>query len=334
MAAMFLMSLALALSPPAPVPDPADTAFAAARRLDQRVATVSWRLVTSAAAANLCAEQTWQLGFAIHHLSQYARAAQPDAARAFALESGAPAVLAVAEGSPAAAAGLRPDDSILTADGAPLPAAPANASHAFAPTESMLTALEAAVADGAVRLVVRRSGHDAAAAATYNLVVRGVRGCTTRFQIVASDERNGSADGRYVQITSAGVAFADTDDGLAAALAHELAHNILRHRVRLNAAGVDRGLLAHFGRSARLFRRTELEADRYSMYLLDAAGFSLPAAIDYWERYARREGNLLPTTHPSWGARLAAMRAEAAAIARAKAGGHVPRPPAFDEPLT
>src|SRR3546814_17247433 len=61
------------------------------------------------------------------------------------------------------------------------------------------------------------------------------------------------------------VDFSPDDAELAAAIAHELAHNILRHRARLDAAGVDRGLAKQFGRNARMFKQTEIEADRPSV---------------------------------------------------------------------
>jgi beta-barrel assembly-enhancing protease len=322
---MFALALALAgQAPAAPAPPaaPAATPLAALRRLDQRVATIGYRLAT--ASIELCADRQWQPGFAIHHLSQYAAAGQSEAARQFGLGADGPAVLALAENGPAARAGLRLDDTILAADGAALPGAPAGAHDSFAPTETMLAALEAAFGDGEARLAIRRHG------APLTIDVHAVRGCASRFQLVPSAELNSHADGRWVQVTSASAEFAASDDDLAAAMAHELAHNILHHRARLNAAGVDRGLLAHFGRSARLFRQSELEADRFSIYLLDRAGYDLPAALLYWERLARRVANLIPTTHPDWDRRIAAMRAEAAAIEHAKAGGTVARPPAFE----
>src|SRR3546814_9337771 len=87
---------------------------------------------------------------------------------------------------------------------------------------------------------------------------------------------------------------------LAAAVAHELAHNILRHRERLDAADVDRGLFKGFGRSARLFRQTEVEADRLSVWLMRGAGYDPQAAVRLWGRFGTRGGPVLiqPSTHP------------------------------------
>src|SRR3546814_2491582 len=77
---------------------------------------------------------------------------------------------------------------------------------------------------------------------------------------------------------------------LAAAVAHELAHNILRHRERLDAADVARGLFKGFGRSARLFRQTEIEADRLSAWPMRGAGYDPPAAVRFWGRFGTRGG--------------------------------------------
>ena len=49
-------------------------------------------------------------------------------------------------------------------------------------------------------------------------------------------------DGARVQVTAALVEYATRDDELAAVIAHEFAHNILKHRLALNAAGISRGL--------------------------------------------------------------------------------------------
>ncbi|QNA86767.1 M48 family metalloprotease [Sphingomonas sp. So64.6b] len=121
---------------------------------------------------------------------------------------------------------------------------------------------------------------------------------------------NGAADGIYAQVSSDLAALAETDDELAAVLAHELAHNILHHRLRLDGLSVSRGLLASFGRNARLIRQTEIEADRLSIYLLSRAGFDAEKGMVIWERLGRRASGLRDTTHPQWRERLRLMTVE------------------------
>jgi hypothetical protein len=289
------------------------------RLLDQRVATIGFRLAT--ANVDLCERRQWQPGFLVHDLSQYSRAGRAEAITLFKLGEG-PAVLALAQGGPAQRAGLETDDVLAAADGTPLPRPPADAHDSFLPTERILDVLEAAFSDGRAELAIRRNGRSS------NVRIDAVEGCASRFQVIPSRRHEAKADGRYVQLSSALVEFARDDGELAALLAHELAHNILRHRARLTAAGVERGVMANFGRSARLFRQTEMEADRWAVHLMDRAGFDPGAAVRLWNRQSRSTIAFLRAgTHPSWGSRIAAMEAEIEAIALAKARGEQARPP-------
>jgi Zn-dependent protease with chaperone function len=207
-------------------------AVLALRTLDQRVAAVGHRLATFNVA--VCGERQWHPGFMIHDLSQYARRSRQQAIARFGLGEG-PAILALVPGSPAARAGLRLDDVLVVADGNLLPRPPRNTHDSFAPTERIIDALEVAFSDGAAELTIRRMGKDRA------VLVAAELGCATRFQVTPSPLLQAKADGRYVQLTSAFVEYARGDHELAALLAHELAHNILRHRLRLKAAGADWG---------------------------------------------------------------------------------------------
>ena len=286
------------------------------RQLDERVLALGYRLAV--AGRELCEARQWHPGFAVHDLSQYAGSVRENLATLGLLDG--PGVLALVPGGPAAAAGLLRDDVLLAADGQPLPRAPQGVENSFAPTERIIEALEQAFSDGHARFAVRRRGIDR------QIDVPAALGCATRFQVVPSTRLNAYADGRYVQLTSAIAAFAADDDELAALIAHELAHNILRHRVRLNEAGIDRGLLQQFGRNARLTRETEREADRFSVYLLARAGFDSRAAIRFWARRAPPGALLFAGTHPRRRDRIAAVEAEAAEVERLRRAGQDIRP--------
>lgn len=296
----------------------------ALRQLDERVLALGQRLAV--AARDLCGLRQWHPGFAVHDLSQYAGQARR-ALAATPLGQG-PAVLALVPGGPVAVAGLRHDDVILAADGVPLPRAPRDVENSFAPTERIIAALERAFGDGRATLAVRRGEME------QTIEVPAALGCASRFQVLPSARLAALADGRWVQLTSTIAAFAADDQELAGLIAHELAHNILRHRVRLNEAGIDRGLLQHFGRNARLTRQTELEADRFAVYLLARAGFDPRALIRVWNRLAPRTASLFGGTHPRWRDRIAAVQVEIAEVERLRAAGHDIRPawapPAFD----
>jgi Zn-dependent protease with chaperone function len=249
-------------------------------------------------------------GFVVHDLSLYDRAEQADARAAFGLDD-APHILAVAAGSPAAAAGITPQDALVSIDGAPVPARTATAAS-FARVAAIDDALAAAAATGVLELGLVRDG----VPRTVHLDLE--RGCASRFDVRASETGDAAADGHYIQITTGYAARADSDDALAIVLAHELAHNILGHRARLDSEHVQRGLPQMFGRNARLTRETELEADRLSIRLVAAAGYSVDAAIA-WRRksWGTLEQTLFRSpTHPSASERLAALEQESQILSR------------------
>src|SRR3546814_9543762 len=106
------------------------------------------------------------------------------------------------------------------------------------------------------------------------------------------------------------------------------------HRERLDAADVDRGLFKGFGRSARLFRQTEVEADRLSVWLMRGAGYDPQAAVRFWGRFGTRGGPVLiqPGTHPRWRDRVRSIEEEIAAIRAADAAGRPLEPPLIAAP--
>jgi hypothetical protein len=288
------------------------------RALDQRVATIGHRLAV--AGLGLCADRAWLPGMAVHDLSQYGAEFRPAAIRAFGLDAG-PGVLALAAGGPAEQAGLRVDDILLAFDGRPPPAGTPGRAGSFESMERILAALDEAFADGRATIEVRRGG------APLAIAVAAEQGCATRFQLVPGRSLNARADGRYVQLSIAIAQYVADDSELAAVLAHEFAHNVLGHRVRLDAAGVRRGFLGNFGGNARRIRETEIEADRLSVYLMERAGYDPQAAVRFWSRFGRRGLNFLGSpTHPNWRSRIRLFETEIAAIRQARAAGHVPVP--------
>ena len=296
----------------------ADQSLAAIRALDGKVATIGHRLAM--ASLDLCEEGQWLPGLAIHDLSQYGADFRAAAIRSFRLDRG-PGVLALAAGGPADRAGLRLDDVLLEVDGQAMPLGELSRDRSFAHVERLLDLIEAAFSDGEAAIVIDRGGDRQV------VRVRAEQGCATRFQLIPSRRLNALADGRYVQVTSAIAAYVGDDEELAAVLAHEFAHNLLRHRARLDEAGVERGFLGNFGRNARLIRATETEADRLSVYLLERAGFDPQAAVRFWTRFGQRGLNFLGSpTHPNWRRRVRLFEEEIANIRLARAAGERPIP--------
>jgi Zn-dependent protease with chaperone function len=317
--ALVCAALWAAATPAAPPPAaPAEESLAAMRALDQRVATIGHRLAV--AGLGWCAERAWLPGLAVHDLSQYGADFRAAAIRAFGLDAG-PAVLALAAGGPAERAGLRADDILLAFDGRPPPRGALGRGGSFELMERILAALDEAFADGRATIEVRRGG------ARRAIAVAAEQGCATRFQLIPGRSLNARADGRYVQLSTAIAQYVADDGELAAVLAHEFAHNVLGHRVRLDDARVRRGFLGNFGRNARRIRETEIEADRLSVYLMERAGYDPQAAVRFWSRFGRRGLNFLGSpTHPNWRSRVQLIETEIAAIRRARAAGQEPVP--------
>ena len=234
-------------------------------------------------------------------------------------------MLAVAAGSPSGQAGLRPNDRLLAVDGVTFAQARVSGDEGtFHDTEAALDAIDRAAADGQITLRIERAGIPS------QIAIALERGCTSRFQVVPGEGLKAQADGAYVQITAGLAAFARSDGELASVLAHELAHNILRHRVRLEAQGALRkGLFGPGARNARLIRATEIEADRLSPYLMANAGYDPRDAVRYWQRHGAERGDrwFRAGTHPRWRERVTLIEAEVAKIERARAMGEAIRPP-------
>ncbi|AJA07573.1 peptidase M48, Ste24p [Sphingopyxis fribergensis] len=296
--------------------------YAALAATEARVATIGFRLTTANAA--WCPARQPQFGWIWGDPRLYDKAQRPAALAAYrAVERDAAFVAAVAAGSPADRAGLHVGDGVAWVDMAPV--ANGIGDHPFA----RITALEQMLAARPTNTAIWFGLTDGRA-----VPLTPMTGCASDFRVEANERAGAVADGRMVLVNQGLAEFAADDEELAAAIAHELAHNILRHRARLDAAGIDRGLGKQFGRNARLFKQTEVEADRLSVWLLAGAGYDPAAAARFWERFGRRKGRplLQASTHPNWRDRVASLQAEAATIAAARAAGQPLHPPLIDAP--
>ena len=279
---------------------------------DARILAIGYRLAS--ASADLCPQDPGQLGLALQDLTQYEKGAQAAARTELGLGEW-PQVLAVAPGSPAATAGLRLGDDVTAINGAPVPAG--NGAGSFVRMQSVQDALDQATAAGPVRLSIRREGR------AQEVTVNPTPGCRGWFQLMRSSSFDARADGSNIQIDQKLASYAETDAAIAGLLAHELSHNILRHRVRLDKAGISRGLFQGFGRNGRLTRETEMEADRLAPYVMERAGYPTAELIAFWTRFRREKGLgvFRMPTHAGEKERIAAMQAEIDRIAQFKQSG-------------
>src|SRR3546814_5297547 len=116
-------------------------------------------------------------------------------------------------------------------------------------------------------LHLRRDGVD------HNRSVIPIPACRSRFEVVLGNSFLAQADGELVQIGSRFLA--DYPQWVAAPIAHELAHNILRHRERLEAKGVNYGLLSGIGRNVGYFRSEEHTSELQSLMRISYSVFCL-----------------------------------------------------------
>lgn len=286
----------------APPPVPLETQLKALRDYDILLGTLALRLATANAA--LCDQTMPATGVILHARSQYPPAIDGPVNAVFGFASPL-AIEGVVIDSPAARAGLLANDGLLAvgllvplaldSDGKPDP----QMRYAF---EDQLVLLPPAAAQV---WRVRRG------VAELTITVAPIPACRTRFEIIPGGSLTARNDGRLIQLSSRYFSSFSADE-LAVVVAHELAHSVLAHRRRLAAAGVSKGLLAEFGRSGRLNRAVEREADRLSVYLLHNAGYDPQLAPRFWDQHGKQLGS--GGVHDSPKRRAQLLRAEIAAI--------------------
>jgi hypothetical protein len=282
----------------------------ALRRLageDLVLAQVGFRL--AAANAPLCDEQMPGTGLVLHALAQYPQASRPAARRVFGFASPL-AVAAVVPASPAEASGLQRDDGIVALAGMPVP-------QEFQPDTPPSSALRDRFESMLIALPVQSPIVLALANGSNprSVTIKPVPACRARFEVITGNSWLARSDGTIVQVSSRFLAQFGADE-VAVVVAHELAHGMLRHRRRLAAAGVSKGLFSEVGRNGRLNRRVEAEADRLAVHLLRNAGYPADLAPKFWRTRGKEMswGLVRSRNYGSSEDRARAMEAEIAAI--------------------
>lgn len=290
---MFALLLAL-------VSAPHDAPVRAAAAQDMRVATIGYRLASAGhgpATDGLCEGKVSSAGLILQDITQFAGADRDGARRVLGIGDG-PTIVGVVPGSAADKAMLRPGDQILSVDGRTIDAEVGRAPYArMAQVESLI---EQGMGRGQTAIVANRRGVE------FRAQVTAQSGCPSWFQVVSRRSINARADGRYVQIDSATVDFVANDDELATIMAHELAHNVLRHVARRTPS-----------------KKSEYEADRLGVWLMARAGFDVAAVVPFWTRFEKRTnpGIFATGSHPSPRKRIAAVTAAVAELEAQRAAG-------------
>jgi beta-barrel assembly-enhancing protease len=283
------------------------------------------------AALPLCEETVgpW-IGFRYGSISEY-RGDWAIAARDALGLSDTLAILSVTEGSPAAKAGLHTGDRILEVQGRSVPVG------RRAP-EVMSEALEVTGPGREVTLVVRRE------AVVDTVSTTAEERCAFGHDVVVEGDINAFADGERVIIPWAMMRFA-RDEELLVVLAHEIAHNAMRHVEAMRRNMLWAGLFGALADASLAYEGVdtggayteqfmqlgamaysqdfEREADYVGMYILARAGIELDSAPSFWRRFAQINPAAIgyASSHPTTAERFVRLRETAREIEEKKRGG-------------
>lgn len=295
LAALLAAALLGVAQPAAAAPTDLASDLLALRALDTRVQTAGWRLAQGNAA--FCRERAPGVGLQVFDAAGFG---DPAAVRGALGLSGDIAIAAVAADGPAARAGLTAGTDLRALAGEAVAALPPVKPGDYARLAALHDRVDGELlATGRLRL---------AGADGREMTIVGEPACLTRFEMLTSGSR-ASADGKRVVIGRKLVE-ALPDDLLAAALAHELAHNLLAHRARLDAEG----------RSWSKVKRTEREADRLAPWLLANAGYDPRAMARFFEVWGPKYdlGILATPDHDGWKDRAKRVAAESLRVEAAR----------------
>lgn len=274
------------------------------REEDGRVADIAFRLAV--AGHTRCQQLEPTLGLVLQHLSQFEPSERAGLTNSYALDQG-PGVIVVVPTGPTAGV-MEPGDVLLAIDGSALPPEVGlptrfDARVAHARADAVDDLLAANTAPFAITLL--RKGN------VSTVRVIPLLACPSHVHLARSGQRNAYADGRHVFLTTGLLAKIHDDDELAFVIAHEMAHNILRHAAVMRSNSVKHGLGHTLGNSGRIVRQAERDADALAGVLMIDAGFDPVGGAAVLTRLGNNLG--LFEAHDSAGRRIAAMQTVVAA---------------------
>jgi len=275
----------------------ANSGFSADSEL--RLASIAYKLGTHNADA--CASPDIQTGMILHDLASYNATARKDIGLTYGF-----GVRKFVPGSPADHAGIRPDDEIVAVNGTDLRDFATDAIAARGSYDRVARFedfLSAALRDGPATLRIRHGSDQR------DVTMTGEAACGGEPVLVNSGELNAWSDGKYVAVTTRMLAMAGDDAELSFVVAHEMAHNALRHAERL---GHFSPLLAEFGLGAAKVKRAEVEADRMAIRMMGKAGYDPTASEKILSKLSGTDILNLAVTHPRTGRRIEIVRQEIA----------------------
>ena len=253
---------------------------------------VGWPILT--ANTELCPKIRQSIGVKTHTLKSYPKRMRGGAARIFGADE-TPRIFHIADGSPAALAGVRRGDVIVDAAGKP--------------AKLSGTAWVAALDEKTITI---KRGEE-----TLSLAIDPVMVCDYNLRLTQSAAINAYADGRNITMTTGMIDFAKSDNELALIIGHELGHNTMGH-VRKSILNY----IISFG-GTRYTRPFESEADYVGLYYMARAGYSPQGVEKFWQRLASIAPKSIhrAKTHPTYPERYLRLKSAQDEIAAKQSAG-------------
>ena len=272
---------------------------AAFQQNEERLFALTYRLASANAA--YCDETVPELGLLLHDAQAYGA---PDAVMSTLGMSGPIGVQAIAKGSPADAAGIRQNHTLVSVNDRAVDSLPFRPDRPWSRLADIRTLIATSARDGPVRLTLADPER-----LNFEATVEASEACRSQIELVAGDD-GASADGERILIGDQFPGLRYADDELAAVIAHEMAHNILGHIQYLEVAGRNEGR----------GRASERDADRLMPWLLHNAGLSPQAGADMIRRHGPRHGGGIfrNRSHDGWDERADLVEREIVKIAALK----------------
>ncbi len=280
-----------------------EAAFAMHMKRQEHAFSIAFPLLAEAAAL-APDEGESACGFLIHTIESYREDFREAAAQYYNLDKQV-AVRYVHPQFPAAEAGLCVGDKIVSMNGKSL--------VGITREEYKKIGGELKPVNGKpLELTVNRNGE------TIPMSIGGKPFCQYPVLLFSHDKINAFSDGKYIILTTGMYRMAQKDEELALVLAHEIAHNFLKHRKQKEqkaapgtildfAVAITLGINTHgaIGNmvAAPYSREFEREADYVGLYLAARVGYDISDSANFWRRMAIEDPSSIEkaysNTHPS-----------------------------------
>ena len=280
------------------------------------------------AATPLCKEQVaWRIGAWFATKDDFPKERQVAAANLLKMDDKV-RVRMVADGSPAAVAGLMAGDEIVSVNAR----TPPTSGRIVEGFTNMLN--EELKTGSQIKFIVNRAGSGR------DIAISPERLCAYPANLVENDEVNAFADGSSININAGMMRFAADDRDLAVVIGHELSHNVMGHvtKKKVNAAvglvvdiliaaatGInDQGAFSNAG-AAAYSQEFEAEADYVGLYAVALANIDIDSAPNFWRKMAAiNSGSIQKSynaSHPSTPERFLHMEQTVAEIKSKRSQG-------------